>query len=348
MMKEMDTLVTVAIASCNNAEHLARCVDSVLDQTYAKLEVIVVDDGSTDRTLEVLAQYRDRANIRIIGKENGGLSSVRQRGLDEAAGEYICFIDADDYLLPAYVETMLDRIRTDRADVCVCSVRVEDTDGRVRERDTRTFTVAERPPLQVRVEALARRHADLSGLLSLSDSWNKLYRTEFLRESGVRFTLPKGYNGTDLAFNHKLALFSPRYAFVPATLYCHVLYPVSAVRRRKKELQTGFQYIISEIIDESKRAGNYPVMAGKISNLHFYLLRLALQDRMDETDGFRARWREARAARAQERAFAASRPDLPRSLRHIETRSLQVFHALFQCLPAALPLYFKARRKLTA
>lgn len=343
----VEPCVTVAVASCNNAAWLARCLDSVLNQTYRNLEVLVVDDGSTDGTAGVLEGYRGEPRVRILTQENAGLSAVRQRCLEEARGEFLCFIDADDYLLPGHVAAMVSRIAAAGADVCVCSTRVEDAAGNAVERDGAILRVAAREPLQVTPELLSQRHCGLSRLLSLSDSWNKLYRVAFLRQAGVRFSLPKGYNGTDLAFNHKLVLFGPRYCFEPAEGYCHVLYPGSAVRRGKKELQAGFESIVSDLVAEAKRAGCFPLLRGKIADLYCYLLWFALIDRIGETAGYRAQVREVRASRGRDAAFAAAHPELPRGLGPVETRSRRVFLALYRYLPAALPLYFAARRKLT-
>ena len=93
---------SVIVPAYNAAEYLEKCVSSVLQQTRENLEVIVVNDGSTDRTPELCEQLRNKdSRVRVIHKENGGLSSARNLGLEAATGEYVFFLDADDWLSEA-------------------------------------------------------------------------------------------------------------------------------------------------------------------------------------------------------------------------------------------------------
>src|SRR5437016_1233967 len=94
----MPLLVSAVIPAYNYARFVCRAVDSVLAQTYPHLECIVVDDGSTDNTLEVLAPYGD--HIRVITQKNAGLSAARNTGVRNAGGEYVGFLDADDWWQP--------------------------------------------------------------------------------------------------------------------------------------------------------------------------------------------------------------------------------------------------------
>ena len=98
----MKPLVSAIIPNYNYARYVGEAVESALGQTYPNIEVIVVDDGSTDNSLEVLEQYRDR--IKIIEQKNSGVCVARNRGVAESAGEYIAFLDADDVWLPKKIE----------------------------------------------------------------------------------------------------------------------------------------------------------------------------------------------------------------------------------------------------
>ena len=94
----MPPLVSAVIPAYNYAQFVCRAVDSVLSQTYPQLECVVVDDGSTDNTLEVLTPYGDR--IRVVSKKNGGLAAARNTGVENSRGEYVAFLDADDWWHP--------------------------------------------------------------------------------------------------------------------------------------------------------------------------------------------------------------------------------------------------------
>ena len=97
----MNPLISVIIPVYNMEAYLARCLDSVLNSTYQNLEILCVDDGSRDRSLGILREYeaKDR-RIVVIAKENGGVSSARNAGLDRVRGEFVTFIDPDDFIHP--------------------------------------------------------------------------------------------------------------------------------------------------------------------------------------------------------------------------------------------------------
>ena len=104
-------LISVIVPVYNVQAYLQRCVDSILAQTYENLEVILVDDGSPDSCPEICDEYAKKdARVRVIHKENGGLSSARNAGLDIAQGEYIGFVDSDDYISPNMYESLLQRL----------------------------------------------------------------------------------------------------------------------------------------------------------------------------------------------------------------------------------------------
>lgn len=108
-------MITVIVPVYNTQRWLARCINSILIQTYTDFELLAVDDGSTDESLAILEQMaRMDSRIRVIHKENGGSSSARNRALDEAVGEYISFIDSDDYIEPDMLGTLMGPVEQAR------------------------------------------------------------------------------------------------------------------------------------------------------------------------------------------------------------------------------------------
>ncbi len=124
----MNTLISVIIPAFNAAWCVRRAVDSVLAQDYKPLEVLVVDDGSTDDTPEILAEYGE--SIRVVTKANGGLSSARNAGIKAASGDSVAFLDADDWWLPGKLSAQV-RLMQSQPEIGFCSVatNVEDPDG---------------------------------------------------------------------------------------------------------------------------------------------------------------------------------------------------------------------------
>ena len=104
----MDVKISVIIPAYNAEKYISECLDSVLRQSYKNIEIIVVDDGSADNTYTVVEGYSERhSNIVLVHQENGGVCSARNKGLDMASGDFIMFLDADDYLVQNAVEILL-------------------------------------------------------------------------------------------------------------------------------------------------------------------------------------------------------------------------------------------------
>ncbi len=113
--------------------YLEFCVDSVLSQTFRDFELILVDDGSPDRCPAICDSYAEKdARVQVIHKKNGGLSSARNAGIEKAAGEYLCFIDSDDYISPVYVEHLHQAAMETEADMVICRV-LPVTDSKIPE-----------------------------------------------------------------------------------------------------------------------------------------------------------------------------------------------------------------------
>lgn len=119
-MNSSRPLISVIIPVYDVAPWLPRCLDSVINNTYKNLEIICINDGSTDNSLEILRAYERRdSRIRVIDKENGGLSSARNAGMDIASGEFITFIDSDDWVHPQYIELLLHAQQQTNADIAI-------------------------------------------------------------------------------------------------------------------------------------------------------------------------------------------------------------------------------------
>jgi glycosyltransferase involved in cell wall biosynthesis len=117
----LNELISIIVPVYNVEKYLARCIDSILGQTYDNLQIILVNDGSPDNSPVICEEYAKRdSRIEVINKQNGGLSDARNTGIELAQGEYIAFIDSDDYVHQRYIENMYDCIKRDNSDMCVC------------------------------------------------------------------------------------------------------------------------------------------------------------------------------------------------------------------------------------
>lgn len=114
-------LITVIIPCYKVEQYLPKCINSVLTQTYTNLEIILVDDGSPDNCGNICDNYAQKdSRIKVIHKTNGGLSDARNKGIDIAHGEYITFIDSDDYVSNDYIEVLYNLLKENNAQMSIC------------------------------------------------------------------------------------------------------------------------------------------------------------------------------------------------------------------------------------
>ena len=115
--------ISVIVPVYNVEKYLRRCVDSILAQTFGDLEILLVDDGATDASGAICDEYAAAdPRVRVIHKENGGLSDARNAGIEAAEGDYLCFIDSDDFVAETMLETLRGLIRKEQAQIAVCGI----------------------------------------------------------------------------------------------------------------------------------------------------------------------------------------------------------------------------------
>lgn len=171
-------VVSVIIPVYNVAPYVREALDSVVDQTYEKLEIIVIDDGSTDGSGEICDEYKTDPRITVIHQENRGPGSARNTGLDLATGDFIAFLDSDDAYHLSFIQTMLDTILRENCDVVVCTSIYYQPTLEPKEWGTSRSK-----------EGLYDREQALRGLIYgkfITVVWNKLYRRELWKE--IRFS----------------------------------------------------------------------------------------------------------------------------------------------------------------
>ena len=135
----MNELISVIVPIYNVEEYLPNCIESILRQTYKHLEIVLVDDGSPDRCGEICEEYAKKDDrIRVIHKENGGLSDARNKGMSIATGKYFTFIDSDDYISEDYVEYLYKLLKEHDADISVCDLIMTSSMKETEQKDSKS------------------------------------------------------------------------------------------------------------------------------------------------------------------------------------------------------------------
>lgn len=232
----MDDIVTVIVPVYNVKEYLSECIASIIHQTYKNLEIIIVDDGSTDGSSEICDKFqRKDRRITVIHKENGGLSSARNCGLEVAKGRYISFIDSDDFILPDMIETLLNSIKKNDADVACCDF-FSDRNSCMEYEGEYVFD---------RETAISRLF-DAKGFCCYA--WNKLYR-KFLFDN---IQYPVGELFEDIKTTYAIFKKSTRISYVRKREYFYRLREESITHREFNEKDRDLLLAINFVMRDSQ------------------------------------------------------------------------------------------------
>lgn len=288
-------LLSIIVPVYKVESYLPRCVDSILAQTVSDLELILVDDGSPDRCGAICDEYAARdSRVRVIHKENGGLSSARNAGIDIARGQWLGFVDSDDWITPDCYEKLLSCARRRNVKL-VCAGRwdvsektVEMTPGLCPEKEE-TVSGME----------LARRiftwdHLD-------SAAWDKLYRAELFRD--IRY--PVGRVNEDVPVTYRLALKAGEAALCPERVYCYYHRQGSITYSRISEKTFHFSEHTRQVLSQCRE--EYPELEKEARYLNawaqmFNLKRLN-QASPEDRKRFAAQYRQSRRELGRELPF---------------------------------------------
>lgn len=206
-------VVSIIVPVYNVEKYLEKCIESILAQTYEQLEVILVDDGSPDRCGEICEQYAKKdSRITVLHQKNRGLSAARNAGIMQASGEYLLFVDSDDYIVAELAEKTVRMAESVKADIVIFDyVAVEEETGR---EDRSRFKLEKNEVFSLKEQPKA--------LLVPPSAWNKLYRRELFLKTCMRY--PEGRHYEDLGTTPKLFLRAERIVYLDSDpLYYYIL-----------------------------------------------------------------------------------------------------------------------------
>ena len=200
--------LSVIVPGYNVEKYISKCIDSILKNKIKGMEIILVNDGSKDNTLSIMREYEEKYPklIRVIDQENQGISMARNAGIENASGEYISFIDSDDYIEPNMYHTMLEKAKTKDFDVVTCDVNVIYPDHTLRVTSG------------VDHDCLTKKAVKQIMNTWYAVTWNKIYKRELLKE--MRFKKDVWYE--DVEFLYRLIPHVKKVGVVDQCLYNYI------------------------------------------------------------------------------------------------------------------------------
>lgn len=215
-------MITVIVPCYNCEKKIQRCLNSILSQTYADFEVLVINDGSTDNTATIVKSFND-SRIRLINQNNSGVSIARNRGISEASGEWIAFVDGDDYIENTYLQSLL----LSATDSCLATVNFGKNDlcaSVLHDEIGEKYVVCRSMPEDYLIGKLGHT-------IGFS-CWNKLFSKQVLTLHDIRFN-PKLKLGEDLIFVFRYLCYCENVTFNESVQYHYCDDDASAVRTAK-------------------------------------------------------------------------------------------------------------------
>ena len=188
--------VSVIVPIYNVEKYLPKCLDSLINQTLDDIEIILVNDGSTDNSGNIAKEYKAKYNDKFIylEKENGGLSDARNFGIPYAKGEYIAFLDSDDYIEEDAYEKMYEKVKKEDADYIECDFIWEYPNKQIIDK---RIEYIDKKDMVAKVRVVA---------------WNKLIKRELIIKNNITF--PKGLRYEDIEFTYKLIPFLQKVSYI--------------------------------------------------------------------------------------------------------------------------------------
>lgn len=218
-----NVLVSIIVPIYNVEDYLEKCIESLLDQTYRNIEILLIDDGSTDNSGRMCDSYAEKNNkIRVVHKKNGGLSDARNAGINIAQGDFFAFVDSDDYVEKNYIRAMLDCAIKYDADIVTCQYEKVWNDlpqYHVNESTSCIFSSK---------DALLDLFSDKSSIYPMA--WNKLYAKELFISNDVRY--PFGKIHEDEFTTYKLIFYAKKIVMVNDILYFYRERPESIMQKQ--------------------------------------------------------------------------------------------------------------------
>ena len=256
----MGEIVSVVVPVYNIKEYIDRCIDSIVNQTYSEIEIIIVDDGSSDGTEQIVDEYEKKyKNIAVYHTENKGVSAARNLGISKASGKWIIFVDGDDYLENGYVETLVELMKKNSdCNLAICNhCEVDGADNKEK------FNWFENV-INGKIEKKDKLMLKLFGVEFCGESsryfgtvWGRMYNLPIIIDNNILFPEKLSF-GEDLDFNINYLHYAHNAYFSPRALYNYRMRSQSASREQVgKEKYIKFYdqclEIISEYIDKSSQ-----------------------------------------------------------------------------------------------
>lgn len=265
--------VSVVVPVYNVERYVEKCVDSILNQTETDFELLLVDDGSIDSSGKLCDQYAEKdSRVRVIHQPNAGLGGARNTGIEAAAGEWLLFVDSDDWIEPLTLSSSLKAAAKTGAELVMFAFRSVDEQG------SSVQIFREEMPKETPVDP--RQQKDV--LLTAPCAWNKLYRRSLFETTGVRYPPRVWYE--DIRTTLKLMLAADSVAFIDDVLYNYLLREGSITKNVNADRNVEIVEAFEDILSYFRETGQFETYRQELCYLTLYHVYLTASVRVLRID----------------------------------------------------------------
>lgn len=231
-------MVSVIVPIYNVEKYLRHCIESIINQTYQELEIILIDDGSPDGSGVICEEYAKKdSRIKVVHKQNEGLGFARNTGLEYVTGDYVCFVDSDDWLEKNAIESWLNAIESNNADMVMCNYQKINDNGELlyRYQITKEKLIFEESDIikNIFLPMIGRNSYEKEDFTINMCVWTNIYSTHIIKDNHIRFLSEREYLSEDICFNLEYLLHTKKVVMIPDNLYCYRFNPDSLTNRYK-------------------------------------------------------------------------------------------------------------------
>ncbi len=222
------TKVQIIVPLFNMENYISKTLDSLINQTLKDIEILCINDGSTDSSLELIENYSTKdKRVKVFSKPNGGIADARNFGLSKVTAPYFAFVDSDDTVEPNFIEEMYQKAIQEEADVVTCDFWWSYPKKEKLQKDG---------PYETKEELLISMFATL---------WNKLYRTDWVKSLEIQF--PTGYRYEDASFLYKMVPYLSKWAYVDKP-FVHYLQRDGSITHNHNEKVKDMIFVFEDLV----------------------------------------------------------------------------------------------------
>lgn len=269
--------VSIIVPVYNVEKYLDRCMQSLLGQTLKEIEIILVDDGSPDRCSQMCDEYtRMDTRVKVIHKENAGLGYARNSGLNVAQGEYIAFVDSDDYVVLSMYDTLYKTAQRGNCDVVYCGFNKQLSNKKFKGiSECNAYTEYNTNEIQKLIpDFIASEPYCKNEYKHDMSVWHSLYRNELIRKNNLRFVSERIYSSEDIPFQIDFLQSAKKVAFIPDRLYYYCYNGNSLTKNVDFEKFDRIKNLYHLIVDKTK---NYDLDGLRVKKLFIGYVRAILR-----------------------------------------------------------------------